>query len=101
MNALMRGGRVPVMPVSRRRGDAGPGSRSSARSSARYRRGVTTNRDSSKNAIALRTSSSGVGASTRSGEVCHSRLIASRSRRRISASSVGVRRGSSSSSSSR
>ena len=38
-----------------------PGPRSSARSSARYSRGVTTNSDSSKNAIAVRTSSSGVG----------------------------------------
>ena len=83
----------------RRRPRRGPGP--SERSSDRYSRGVTTNSDSSKNAMALRTSSRGVGACTRSGEVCHRRLIASRSRRRISASSVGVRRGSSSSSSSR
>ena len=52
--------------------------------------------DSSKTAIAVRTSSSGSGATERRSDVRHRSEISSRSRRRISRSSDGVRRGSSS-----
>ena len=54
----------------------------------------------SKNAIAVRTSSSGEGTTVRRSEVRHRIVISSRSRRRIPSSSAGVRRGSSSRSSS-
>ena len=50
----------------------------------------------SKKAIAVRTSSSGAGLTMRRSEVRHRSVISSRSRRRISRSSDGVRRGSSS-----
>ena len=69
--------------------------------SARKSRGVTAKSVSSKKTIAARTSSSGVGRASRTGLVCHSRLISSRSRRRSSRSSERVRRGSSNRSSSR
>ena len=95
-NAPTRGGRVPVRPES----DAGAGERpvggSRAASSARYSRGMTVNSVASKNAIAVRTSSSGVGLTTRRSDVRHSSVISSRRRRRTSRSSDGVRRGSSS-----
>ena len=45
---------------------------------------------SSKNAIAVRTSSSGVGATARRSAVRHRSVISSRSRRRTSRSSAGV-----------
>ena len=99
-NGPTRGGRVPVAPLSRaaaRR--AARGRSSSAASSARYSRGVTTNSDSSKNAITRAHLVERRGRSTRSAEVRHSSAISSRSRRRTSASSAGVRRGSSSRSS--
>ena len=97
-NAGTRGGRVPVRPLSA----AGPprvGRSSRAASIARYRRGTSVNSVASKNAIAVRTSSSGEGTTVRRSEVRHTIVISSRSRRRISASSAGVRRGSSSRSS--
>ena len=53
----------------------------------------------SKNAIAVRASSSGVGATARRSDMRHRSVISSRSRRRTSRSSDGVRRGSSSRSS--
>ena len=73
-----------------------PSTRGPARGRGALEAGPTVNSVSSKNAIAERTSSSGVGATERTSDVCHSRLISSRSRRRRSASSAGVRRGSSS-----
>ena len=57
---------------------------------------MTVNSVASKNAIAVRTSSSGVGETIRRSEVRHSSVISSRSRRRTSRSSNGVNRVSSS-----
>ena len=56
---------------------------------------MTVNSVASKNAIAVRTSSSGAGLTMRRSEVRHSSVISSRRRRRISRSSDGVSRGSS------
>ena len=50
---------------------------------------MTVNSVASKNAIAVRTSSSGVGLTMRRSEVRHRSVISSRSRRRISRSSDG------------
>ncbi len=96
-------GRVPVRPASPATAPFGPRAAipSSARSTARPRRGIATNSVSSKMASAERTSSSGVGAMARRSPVCHSSVISSRRRRRRSASSSGVVRGSSMASSSR
>ena len=57
---------------------------------------MTVNSVASKNAIAVRTSSSGVGLTTRRSDVRHRIVISSRRRRRTSRSSDGVSRGSSS-----
>ena len=95
-NGPTRGGRVPVRPVSAAGPSARPAGGSSAASSARYSRGMTVNRVASKKAIAVRTSSSGVGRTRRRSDVRHSSVISSRRRRRTSRSSDGVRRGSSS-----
>ena len=59
---------------------------------------MTVNSVASKNAIAVRTSSSGAGLTMRRSEVRHRSVISSRRRRRISRSSDGVSRGSSESS---
>ena len=95
-NGPTRGGRVPVRPVSDGRPGARPVGGSRAASSARYSRGMTVNSVASKKAIAVRTSSSGVGLTMRRSDVRHSSVISSRSRRRTSRSSDGVSRGSSS-----
>ena len=67
----------------------GPARRMSRRprraSTARYRRGTSVNSVASNTAIAVRTSSSGSGATARRSEVRHRSVISSRSRRRISA----------------
>ena len=73
-----------------RRSAARAGHPSSARSTARSKRGIAMNSVSSKMASAERTSSSGVGAMARRSPVCHSSVISSRRRRRRSASSSGV-----------
>ncbi len=78
-------------PAPRR--DAGG---STAASSARYSLVTTVNSVASKNAIAVRASSSGDGDTARRSDVRHRSVISSRSRRRTSRSSDGVRRGSSS-----
>ena len=72
--------------------DAGP---CSARSSERYRAGTTRKSDSSNAAMAVRTSSSGRIACTRSAAVRHSRSISSRSLRVASACSLAPSRPSS------
>ena len=56
---------------------------------------MTVNNVASKKAIAVRTSSSGAGLTMRRSEVRHSSVISSRSLRRSSRSSEGVKRGSS------
>ena len=94
-NGPTRGGRVPVRPLSAAGPRERPGAPSRARSSARYSRGTTVNSVASKKAIAVRTSSSGVGVTMRRSEVRQRRVISSRSRRRTSRSSDGVSRGSS------
>ncbi len=73
--------------------EAGP---VSARSSDRYRAGITRNSVSSNAVMAARTSSSGCMACTRSAEVRHSRSISSLSLRRASPRSLAPSRPSSS-----
>ena len=62
---------------------------------ARRTRGTALNSVSSKNASAVRTSSSGLGVTARRSAVRHSSVISSRRRRRASRSSAGGRSGSS------
>ncbi len=89
MNAGTRGGRSPVRT-------ARPRGASSAASVARYSCGTVVNSVASNTAMAVRTSSSGSGAIMRRSDVRHRSVISSRRRRRMSRSSDGVSRGSSS-----